>query len=73
MENANDFDVYDICSPSNDPNPPETYVTYLQSESVMKAIGAKVTYAECPDAPYNKSEATRDGENGKSFLILRGC
>ena len=57
-----DFDVYDIREPSNDPNPPETYVTYLQSSSVVSAIGAKSTYTECPDAPYNKFSSTGDGK-----------
>ena len=56
-----DFDVYDIREPSNDPYPPETYVTYLQSATVTKAIGAKATYTECPSAPYNKFAATGDG------------
>jgi carboxypeptidase C (cathepsin A) len=56
-----DFDVYDIREPSNDPYPPETYVTYLQSSAVMSAIGAKSTYAECPDAPYEKFANTGDG------------
>jgi len=61
-----DFDVYDIRAPSNDPNPPETYVTYLQSSAVMSAIGAKSTYAECPDAPYEKFSNT--GDNSRSLL-----
>lgn len=62
IENANDFDVYDVRAPSNDPNPPETYVTYLQSSTVVKAIGAKSTYAECPNAPYQKFSNTGDSE-----------
>ncbi|MCJ1418897.1 hypothetical protein MMC32_005248 [Xylographa parallela] len=61
-----DFDVYDIREPSNDPYPPETYVTYLQSATVTKAIGAKATYTECPSAPYNKFAAT--GDDSRSFL-----
>jgi carboxypeptidase C (cathepsin A) len=56
-----DFDVYDIREPSADPYPPETYVNYLQSSAVMSAIGAKSTYAECPDAPYEKFANTGDG------------
>ena len=55
------FDVYDIREPSNDPYPPETYVTYLQTSSVVNAIGAKSTYTECPDAPYEKFANTGDG------------
>ena len=56
-----DFDVYDIREPSADPYPPSTYVSYLQSASVMKAIGAQSTYQECPSGPYNKFTATGDG------------
>ena len=56
-----DFDVYDIREPSDDPYPPTTYISYLQSSSVMTAIGAKTTYQECPDAPYDKFVSTGDG------------
>jgi len=63
-----DFDVYDIREPSNDPYPPETYVTYLQSSSVMKAIGAKSTYQECPNAPYEKFTQTGDGKTPLNFF-----
>jgi len=59
---AADFDVYDIREPSNDPYPPETYVMYLQSPAVVKAIGAKSTYQECPNAPHNKFSTTGDGK-----------
>lgn len=52
--------------PSNDPYPPETYVAYLQRADIMKAIGAQVTYAECPDAPYYKIADT--GDDARSFL-----
>jgi carboxypeptidase C (cathepsin A) len=61
LSQAADFDVYDIRAPSNDPNPPETYVSYLQSSAVMSAIGAQSTYSECPDAPYEKFASTGDG------------
>ncbi|KAI9730445.1 MAG: hypothetical protein M1818_008140 [Claussenomyces sp. TS43310] len=61
-----DFDVYDIREPSNDPYPPATYSSYLAKASVTKAIGAKATYTECPDAPYNKFATT--GDNSRSFL-----
>ena len=63
---AFDFDVYDVRAPSADPNPPSTYSTYLQQPSVVKAIGAKSTYQECPDAVYNKFSST--GDNSRSFL-----
>ena len=58
---AYDFDVYDIREPSNDPYPPEAYSTYLLQPSVTSAIGAKATYTECPDAPYEKFASTGDG------------
>jgi carboxypeptidase C (cathepsin A) len=64
-----DFDVYDIREPSNDPYPPETYVSYLQSSAVMSAIGAQSTYAECPDAPYEKFASTGDGTSPQSYLV----
>ncbi|KAI4177768.1 MAG: hypothetical protein LQ343_000232 [Gyalolechia ehrenbergii] len=66
LSQSGDFDVYDIRSPSNDPNPPQTYVSYLQSSAVVQAIGAKTTYQECPNAPYQKFSAT--GDNPRSFL-----
>ena len=59
---AYDFDVYDIREPSKDPYPPETYSSYLLQPSVTSAIGAKATYAECPNAPYQKFAATGDGK-----------
>jgi hypothetical protein len=37
-------------------------MSYLQQSSVMKAIGAKQKYQECPDAPYEKFASTGDGE-----------
>lgn len=60
LSEVSDFDVYDIREPSNDPYPPETYETYLQSAAVQKAIGAKSNYSECPDAPYEKFSSTGD-------------
>lgn len=61
ISEAGDFDVYDIREPSSDPYPPETYTQYLTSSAVVKAIGAKSTYSECPSAPYNKFANTGDG------------
>ncbi|KZF22774.1 putative carboxypeptidase S1 [Xylona heveae TC161] len=66
LSESGNFDVYDIREPSNDPYPPETYVNYLQSSSVVKAIGAQTTYQECPNAPYNKFEST--GDDSRSFI-----
>ncbi|MCJ1475710.1 hypothetical protein MMC13_004373 [Lambiella insularis] len=60
------FDVYDVREPSNDPYPPATYSSYLTQASVVKAIGAKSTYQECPSAPYNKFANT--GDDSRSFL-----
>ena len=61
ISESGNFDVYDIREPSNDPYPPETYATYLTSSAVVKAIGAKSTYTECPNAPYQKFANTGDG------------
>jgi carboxypeptidase C (cathepsin A) len=66
LSSISDFDVYDIRAPSDDPEPPENYVAYLQSAAVVKAIGAKSTYQECPNAPYNKFATT--GDNPRSFV-----
>lgn len=65
IENANDFNVYDVLEPSSSQStdPPETYVDYLQSQSVMTAIGAQTTYGECPDTPYNKMVSSGDGKS----------
>lgn len=63
---AYDYDVYDVRAPSNDPRPPQTYSSYLQQASVVKAIGAKSAYQECPNDVYNKFTTT--GDNSRSFL-----
>lgn len=61
ISESGNWDVYDIREPSNDPYPPETYATYLTKSSVVKAIGAKSTYTECPNGPYDKFSSTGDG------------
>lgn len=63
IEEANNFNVYDVLEPrsAESTDPPETYVDYLQSSSVMTAIGAQTTYGECPTGPYTKMVATGDG------------
>ena len=66
LSEVGNFDVYDVREPSNDPYPPETYTSYLANPSVTSAIGAKATYTECPDAPYNKFSST--GDDSRSFL-----
>lgn len=59
---AYDFDVYDIRQPSNDHYPPAAYKYYLLRPAVIRAIGAKSAYVECPDAPYKKFTRTGDSE-----------
>ncbi|KAF1994320.1 putative carboxypeptidase S1 [Amniculicola lignicola CBS 123094] len=66
LANIADFNVYDVRARSNDPEPPQNYVTYLTNAAVVKAIGAQSTYQECPNAPYNKFAAT--GDNPRSFM-----
>jgi len=66
LSQSADFDVYDIRAPAADPNPPATYVAYLQTPAVAAAIGAKSAYQECPNAPYNKF--ARTGDDSRSFL-----
>ena len=62
------FDVYDLRAPSNDPFPPETYVSYLQQSSIQTQIGAQQVYQECPNAPFNKFQTTGDGRRPPSFV-----
>lgn len=73
IENANDFNVYDVLEPSSaqSTDPPETYVDYLQTKSVMTAIGAQTTYGECPDTPYNKMVGSGDGKTPISLAPPR--
>ena len=54
------YDPYDLRQNSTGAFPPEYYVTYLQSPTVMAKIGANATYQECPDAPYNQFLLTGD-------------
>jgi len=39
----------------------------------MKAIGAKQTYQECPNGPYNKFVSTGDGELGLVSRHVKFC
>lgn len=59
--NSADFDPYDIRSGSDDPNPPETYTSYLARAAVKKAIGAATTYKECATKPGIGFSLTGDG------------
>ncbi|KAI9847248.1 MAG: hypothetical protein M1838_000962 [Thelocarpon superellum] len=66
LTQVGDFDVYDVRAPSNDPNPPETYSSYLSSSSVMKAIGAQSSYTECSNPVGNQFSET--GDNSRTYL-----
>ena len=66
LSQVSDFDVYDVRQPADDPYPPKTYSDYLQRADIQAAIGAKQTYQECPNDPYNKFSAT--GDNSRSTL-----
>ncbi|KAF3761952.1 putative carboxypeptidase S1 [Cryphonectria parasitica EP155] len=68
IEEANNFNVYDVLEPRSDEStdPPETYADYLAESSVMTAIGAQTDYQECPTGPYAKIVAT--GDEARSFL-----
>lgn len=70
IQQAADFDVYDVREPSNDPYPPSTYSDYLADSSVVKAIGAKSTYQECPNGPYNKFSSTGDSKSCLAFCVF---
>lgn len=59
---GNDFDVYDIRAPSNDPNPPGDFYQYLTKPDVMRAIGANSTFAGCDGDVYAKIYGTGDSE-----------
>ncbi|KAL8927941.1 MAG: hypothetical protein Q9208_002016 [Pyrenodesmia sp. 3 TL-2023] len=66
LSQVSDFNLYDIRSPREDPNPPDTYVDYLQSSAVKKAIGAQSTYQEC--ASTTDLEFFSTGDGARSFL-----
>lgn len=57
-----DFNVYDVRKPSDDPNPPDTYKTYLRDPEVKKAIGAQSNYEECSDTAGNPFQTTGDSK-----------
>ncbi|KAL1639179.1 hypothetical protein SLS58_008147 [Diplodia intermedia] len=61
-----DFNVYDVRIGASVTDPPETYADYLARDDVVKAIGARSTYAECPNDAYYKFSST--GDNPRSFL-----
>lgn len=56
--------------------PPEYYVAFLNEPQTIKQIGARGTYSECPDAPFNKFEKTGDVSlaslvNMNDFMVSR--
>lgn len=59
------FDPYDIRA-SDDSYPPGTYVNYLNSAAVKKAIGAQSTYQECGGSYIG------NGDGDRSFLKTLG-
>ncbi|TDZ60880.1 Carboxypeptidase S1 [Colletotrichum trifolii] len=65
LEAVKTFNVYDVRA-KDDKFPPNTYLQYLQKPETIKAIGAKSSYNECPQGPYDKFVATGDGQ--RSFL-----
>lgn len=66
LSNSGDFNVYDIRAPSNDPNPPSTFVTYLTSPAVTSAIGAKSPFTVCSDEAYERFSDS--GDIPRSFI-----
>lgn len=62
-----DWDVYDIRAPVDNPNPPDTYVTYLARRDIMKAIGARSKYQECASVG-DKFQGTGDRKFPTVFL-----
>lgn len=67
--NSADFDPYDVRAGSNDPNPPETYATYLARADVKKAIGAASTYQECPSSVNQKFFTTGDCKHHETAMV----
>jgi carboxypeptidase C (cathepsin A) len=63
ISNTGDFDVYDVREPSNDPYPPATYSTWINTDAVKNAIGAKTDYQQCGDASYNQFSSTGDSKS----------
>lgn len=58
---SSDFNVYDLRNDGwDDTFPLETYQTYLEDPSIMKAIGANIDYLECSDVVYSDFYTTGD-------------
>lgn len=63
ITNAADFNVYDVRHPSNDPNPPTTYTSYLKDANVKRAIGAQTNYQECSNSAGYPFSRTGDSKS----------
>ena len=57
-----DFDVNDLRAPSQDPFPPDTFVSYLQNSVIQSKIGAQSVFQECSDEANQKFIDTGDGK-----------
>lgn len=62
ISTATDFDVYDVRLPAGANVPPKTYVEYLR-EGVLRAIGARKGYVECPGDVYYRFKETGDSKS----------
>ncbi|KDR67991.1 hypothetical protein GALMADRAFT_1058390 [Galerina marginata CBS 339.88] len=51
--------------------PPEFYVNFLHSTSIMTKIGAQAKYSECPDAPFELFSKT--GDDARTLLPQLGA
>jgi carboxypeptidase C (cathepsin A) len=66
IQQSADFDVYDVRAGSNDPNPPNTFVSYLNRAEVQSKIGVDKHFATCSNEAYNKIGST--GDWARSFV-----
>ena len=67
-------DVYDVRNTDNGetyPQPPEYYATWLGT--VRTQIGAKQTYQECANSPYNQFSNSGDSKSFPADLPLRSA
>ncbi|CCU77941.1 putative carboxypeptidase S1 [Blumeria hordei DH14] len=72
LNNSGDFNVYDIRAPSNDSNPPSTFVKYLNSPAVTNAIGARSPFMANSDNVYEKFSNSGDMQSNLTTLIWAG-
>ncbi|KAF2149189.1 alpha/beta-hydrolase [Myriangium duriaei CBS 260.36] len=66
LRSVADFNIYDVRSTRDDPNPPRTYRGYLNSTSVRYKIGAKKAYVPYSNAVDHAFSTT--GDNCRSSL-----